>query len=404
MSLLSGTERDRRLAAKSRVDAKQISGVEAARQLGMSATAFRNWCHNYRPDTATAEVPGAVEAPPPREVHDAAFWKRKAIEAASQATENRLLAEKLAGMHEVPASPPIWSQPPERKGGRSIFIAHTSDVHAGEVIVPGEIDGINAYDIDICRDRMKRYFEAVCAIAPRWLHGSECDGVLLTMGGDLISGDIHDELTRTNDLTSHEQVAAVIEIYAAGIAMLREVFGAVHVVAVPGNHGRTTVKPTAKLAARLSYDILAASMLRARISDPAVTWQIATGADVVVPLYGRNLLVTHGDRIGTAGGMGFAGPELPIIRGAHKIRQQAQSVRRLIDLILMGHYHTSTAVRGVLANGSVVGYSEYGNSLRAAVEPPQQWLARYSLAWGLCERLAVQLSDPKPKVRIKDVA
>jgi transposase-like protein len=404
MATVDQAEVTRRLAAIKLAQAERRPMADAARALGVSANTLRNWWRCHLETGSVAPAPEPMAPLPPREIHDAAFWKRKAIEAARQATENRLLAEKLAGMHEVPTSPPIWSQPPERKGGRSIFIAHTSDVHAGEVISPGEIDGINAYDIDICRDRMKRYFEAVCTIAPRWLHGSECDGVLLTMGGDLISGDIHDELTRTNDLTSHEQVAAVIEIYAAGIAMLREVFGAVHVVAVPGNHGRTTVKPTAKLAARLSYDILAASMLRARISDPAVTWQIATGADVVVPLYGRNLLVTHGDRIGTAGGMGFAGPELPIIRGAHKIRQQAQSVRRLIDLILMGHYHTSTAVRGVLANGSVVGYSEYGNSLRAAVEPPQQWLARYSLAWGLCERLAVQLSDPKPKVRIKDVA
>ncbi len=353
------------------------------------------------PTTVRRALERAQAQPVPREVRDAAFWRAKALAAEKERDAAEHLAKGLAGVREVQTSPPAWDVPVTTGSSRSIIIAHTSDLHVGEKIDPGEIAGFNGFSTDIARDRMRRYFETVCTIGPRWLHDSPCDGVLLTMGGDLISGDIHEELSRTNDLTSHGQVAAVIEIYAAGIAMLLDTFRAVHVVAVPGNHGRTTVKPTAKLAAKLSYDILAASMLRAQTPDPRVTWQIAEGVDVRTPVYGRTILTTHGDRMGTGGGMGFAGPELPILRGAHKVRLQSFSAGMDCDLILSGHYHTSTNLRGVLANGSVAGYSEYGNGLRAAMEPPQQWMARFSMAWGLCDRMPVQLGEPRSRMREK---
>lgn len=403
----SAHEIDRRMTVVREELAAGRKLVDAARRLKLKPNTLRQWLIQQGFDASDADRPEPPPAAPPpdaREIRDAAFWRAKAAaaEKAREAAEH--LAEQLAGVRETPTLPPSWAARSDAKEGRSIIIAHTSDLHAGEKIDPGEIQGLNAYSTDIARDRMRRYFETVCTIGPRWLHGSPCDGVLLTMGGDLISGDIHDELSRTNDLTSHEQVAAVIEVYAAGIGMLLDTFGAVHVVAVPGNHGRTTVKPTAKLAARLSYDILAASMLRQQTPDPRVTWQIADGIDVRTPIYGRTILTTHGDRMGTGGGMGFAGPELPILRGAHKVRLQAFSAGMGCDLILSGHYHTSTNLRGVLANGSVPGYSEYGNGLRAALEPPQQWMARFSMAWGLCDRLPVQLGEPRPRMRERRAA
>lgn len=91
-------------------------------------------------------------------------------------------------------------------------------------------------------------------IAPRWASDNECAGAYLALGGDLISGDIHEELVRTNALTAHQQVQFVVEQIGAGIRMALEAFGAVHVASVPGNHGRTTRKPTAKLYSQLSYD------------------------------------------------------------------------------------------------------------------------------------------------------
>src|SRR5690606_36549488 len=89
-----------------------------------------------------------------------------------------------------------------------------------------------------------------------------------------------------------------------------------------------------------SYDTLALSMISERLKDaPNVTFQFGRSPDQITPIFGRTVYTTHGDRIGTKGGMGFAGPVLPIVRGAKKVEaQQAQAGRRP-DLILHGHYH-----------------------------------------------------------------
>ncbi len=403
---LDPAEHERRLKVTRECDEKGLPRRDAAAALGLNYNTYRAWTltHKIEPQAKVIET---QELPPvtPRERHDSAFYRKRATDLRKELDAAHHTIEELGGIRSVGISAPEWASPEASQvDGRAILIAHTSDLHFGECIDEGEISGINRYDHQTARDRMRRYFEAVCEIGPRWLNGDPCDGVLLTMGGDLISGDIHEELMRTNGLTAHEQVKGVVEIYEAGICKLRRKYGRVHVVAVPGNHGRTTHKPTAKLVSRLSYDILAADMLKDRLADfdSTVTWQIATGTDVRTTIYGRTILTTHGDKIGTGGGQGFAGPVLPIIRGGNKVRLQSLSAGLGCDLILMGHYHTSAAPPGILANGSVPGYSEYGNAIRGAVEPPKQWLARFSLKWGLCETLAVRLDTPeagKPRIR-----
>lgn len=410
MPIMSEDEAQRRIDAIRAGWAEGKSAAQIARGLGVVPASLRRWINDYaipkglisRGEEPVA-IPDPIEEVAPRELHDVAFYRKKATALERERNEMAMLIEELGSLREIETVPPYWERAQPVTGGRSVLILNTSDIHMGEVITPEEIEGINEFNPEVCAARMKRLFQAACEIGPRWMHGDTCDGVLLTMNGDLVSGDIHEELMRTNALTSTEQVRAVVEVYAAGIAMLLEAFPAVHVVATPGNHGRLTTKPTAKLSARLSYDIMAAGILQDRLAgDGRVTFQIAAGADARVPLYGRTILVTHGDRMGTGGGQGFAGPILPIVRGGNKIKLQSFSAGLGCDLILSGHYHTSGAPPGMLANGSIPGYSEYGNGLRAAVEPPKQWLARFSMKWGLCERLDVQLDDPgKPRVKAK---
>ena len=343
-----------------------------------------------------------------QEVRDAAFWRRKAQALQRDLADAEHLAAQFAGLRGTPISIPSWlldARAPNR--GRSVVGALISDVHMGEVIRAEEILGINAFDPDICETRLRRYFEAVCTVGQRWASDTDCEGVLLALAGDLISGDLHWELSVTNAMTAHEQVAAAVGVLEAGIRMLLEVYPHVHVVAVPGNHGRYTIKPTAKLNARMSYDILATSMLAERFkANDRVTWQFGQSTDQITPVLGRTVLTTHGDKIGTRGGMGFAGPDLPIVRGAKKVREQQAAVGWTHDLIQFGHYHWSTnpANGRVLGNGSVPGYSEYANDIRAVVEPPQQWLYLLHSKWWLRERATIQLEEPaavqKPRVRI----
>lgn len=356
----------------------------------------------YEPsfETQPAQTPES-----PKERRGEAFWKRRAKELESEVGALSTAVEALTGLRSERREPPTWFTSDAGKRSGSVLVAHTSDVHMGERILPGEIQGCNEFSADICEERMRRYYNAVCAIGQRWISDTECRGVLHTMGGDEISGNIHAELEATNDLTSNESVHRAVAMRVAGIRQLADQYGRVHTVAVPGNHGRQTFKPPAKLIAKTSYDMLIADLVALELrEDDRCTFQLAEGTDVTLQIFTWNLLVTHGDNMGSSGGMGYIGPIAAIIRGVKKVRDQMASMGHMIDYILGGHFHTSCAIPGALFNGSVPGYSEYGNKIRARVEPPKQWLALLTENWGLRERLDVQLEEPrrpKPIHRVK---
>lgn len=331
-----------------------------------------------------------------RQARDYAFWRKRAQDIEKSLADAEAIIAELAGIREININVPEWMHTPSSKiNSGSVVGLLLTDVHAGEVIDKDELLGINGFDVEICRKRLRRLFGAACEIPQRWIVDTKNMGFLLALGGDLISGDIHEELRITNQLTAHEQVRFVVEEVAAGIRLLAKTYGAVHVASVPGNHSRTTHKPTAKLYSRLSYDTMIATMIADRFrSDPRVTFQVTSATDAIIPIFGRTILLTHGDKMGTGGGQGFAGPVLPIIRGTKKVEaQQAQAGRRP-DLILHGHFHTSANPGAVLSNGSIPGYSEYASGLRAGIEPPKQWLFLLHQKWWLRERLEVILESP----------
>lgn len=387
---------------KRRVDAINAHPTlaAAARALGLKPSTLVHFVGSMKaPHQAPPEKPEIIP-PSPVEIRDVNFWRNKAKKAEEQAAASEHVLREMAGVFQRPLSLPDWVLPGSGETGRAVGLVHLSDLHCGEVVRPEETGGINAYDPEIFRRRFRRMMDAVIRILPRWSADCDLKGVVVALNGDLISGDIHAELRETNALTSHEQVALVTDEAAAGLRKLADKFGAVLVTVTPGNHGRTTEKTHAKRMAALSYDVMIGNILaREFAGDPRITVNCASGADIVFPLFGWSVLQTHGDSMGTGGGMGFAGPELPIVRGGKKIKLSGFATGEHYDLILVGHYHTSSNPGTVLANGSMIGFNEFAVRIRAAPEPPQQWLALIHERWGLRERVPVVLEDPTPPKR-----
>lgn len=396
------------------------SAQEAARRLGVTSNKIDGFLRaettlaeqgkpNYLPDWslfASSEEPVVDPKVARVEKLDASFWRKKALDTEKELSKAEHRLEQISGLRDTQFAIPDWLlRESSGRRGKSVIGCLVSDVHDGEVISAEEISGINAFNPEIAERRMNRYYSAVCTIGQRWADDTECKGVLLALAGDLMSGDIHEELRITNALTSQEQCIHSTSIHVAGIRLLLETYGAVHVVGVPGNHGRSTHKPTAKMYARLSYDNLILAMIESHFEkDPRVTFQYGAAKDQMTPVFGRTVFTTHGDKIGTKGGMGFAGPVLPIVRGSKKIEAQQAGIGRRPDLIQFGHYHTTANPGNILANGSVPGYSEYADDLRAVIEPPQQWAYLLHDKWWLRERMPIQLEEPatpaKPRVSV----
>lgn len=407
------TEPGRHLSAEKRemvVEAlKREPGTAAtviANRLDVGKTTVQGIARELR---KKGEIPPlSTEVPPtlsPSEVRDAAFWRRKATAENKRAEEAEHVLREMSGMFQRDLVVPEWTVPVPGARRRAAGLIHLSDLHVGEVVRREEIGGFNEYSPEIFQRRFRRMIGAAIEILPRWAADCELQGVVMALNGDLISGDIHDELRRTNALTAHEQVALATDEIAAGIRMVADAFGSVLITVTPGNHGRSTEKTHAKRMAALSYDIMVGRILtREFAGDERVTINIASGPDILFPLFGWSILQTHGDSMGTGGGQGFAGPELPIVRGGKKMKLAGFAAGERYDVILSAHYHTSSNPGAHLANGSIVGYNEFAQRIRAMPEPPMQWLALIHEKWGMRERVPVMLEDPRaperPRVRM----
>jgi hypothetical protein len=344
-----------------------------------------------------ASKPRTNKAPAnPVDIRNERFWKTKAEALTKELAATVHALHEVAGLMGRPVVAPRWAAPKRGRKNQAAGLLTISDIHAGEVIKGKEVANLNSFDLDICRARLRRLFLAAVQILPRWASDCELRGVYVALNGDLVSGDIHDELRRTNQITASEQVWFVADELAAGLKKLAEMFGSVFVVVTPGNHGRQTIKTHAKGTASLSYDTMVGEALRRYFDhDDRVTVAVSPARDATYDIFGWHVLQTHNDA-GGGGGQGFAGPMLPILRKGKSIEWMAAQSRTFYDVILTGHYHTSGNLGKILANGSVVGYGEFAQSIRASPEPAQQWLALIHEEWCIRERCEIKLQERNP--------
>jgi hypothetical protein len=272
--------------------------------------------------------------------------------------------------------PPKWLEPKKGKASSHATVcAMLSDAHFDEVVNPDEVNGLNAYNREIATSRLRRFFERVVTIPRDNFAGPEYDGVVLFMGGDLLSGDIHDELVQTNEDTVIGTCLYWSEQIAAGIEMLASVYPNVHIAAVCGNHGRRTRKERAKMRARDNWDWLLAHMTSRACNSENVTWNIPEESDARVKVQNTRYLLTHGN-LGFAGGGGIGGAWTTIMRGDIRRRHRESFAGEPYDILLAGHYHTYRLGGEFVINGSLKGCDEYSYTNSFGLEVPKQalWL------------------------------
>jgi predicted phosphodiesterase len=298
--------------------------------------------------------------------------------------------ERVAAYSGRALKPPKWMARPPRKGEKTAtLVTMLSDCHFDEVVNPAELGFRNAYSRAIAEMRLARYFEQVVRLSRDYLTGMTYDGVVLCLGGDLISGDIHEELSQTNEAQALDTVLHWSSKIAGGIELLADEFGKVHVPVVVGNHGRRTRKPKAKGRARDNFDWMIGQLIARHFDrDSRVTFEIPDGTDCMVKVYDTTILLTHGDQVSGGGGIGGIWP--PIMRMAAKKR-----VRHQFDFVMMGHWHqlimASTA--GLIVNGSLKGEDEYAATMNFAPERAQQAMFTVAPHYGVTFSAPVIVDD-----------
>lgn len=382
---------------------RKIGAVNAAavalgisRQTLHSSIAIIKRTHNLEPDWSlekvapTASIPEVIEDR--RQKDQISGLRKQVVSLQRELASMQDLRRALFNLTSDPVSPPNWTIKETKAGAPGIPMLFGSDFQWGETVRANELDGINAFNVKIAQARYRLLIEKTIDLSFNHMVNPQYPGIIYMRGGDMVSGDIHQELRETNELSANPAVKSLVEEETAGITRLADKFGAVWVISVPGNHGRTTMKPQAKRAVESNYDTVSAWWLESIFrGDKRVQFMTPESGDALFSVYGWRYLLTHGDKIGSRGGEGFIGPAATIARGMKKLVDYYAGLGQTVDRIFIGHFHEAMELRWGFCNGSLPGYSEYAKMNRMSPDVPKQWLFFSHPSHGLTVRWPIML-------------
>lgn len=320
-------------------------------------------------------------------------------ERLTDTTSELHAAEKALSLFEAPIQRPKWLTPKRLDPKAGTLLAVLSDTHYGEVVKPAEMGGFNKFDLAIAEQRTERFFRRLVRVARDYFAGVKYDGVVLALGGDLVSGDIHDELVQTNEVSTNETVLWAVPRLAAGVELLAREFGRVHVVSVPGNHGRDSKVPRYKGRSAHNADSLIANLVARQFqANDDITFDVPRSIDATFKIYNFTFALEHGEELQKKfAGNAEIGALGPLMRGTNRTKVQRAAEGSDIDYCIWAHFHQllSLPSRGFIANGSLKGYDEYARGNKFRPEPPQQFLGIVDPLWGVTQQAPLILGDRK---------
>ena len=275
--------------------------------------------------------------------------------------------QATAGLVVPPSKRVIKTARGNQSASQATAIVMASDWHVEEVVKPSTVQMRNKYNPDIAEKRADTFWKKIVLLTTRNRSDTRIDNLLLILGGDFISGSIHDELLENNALPPMEAVLFAQDLLDTGIRFLKENGGFKKIVVLckDGNHGRMGYAGSKIRHATRTGNSLEWAMyqnLAKRHED--LEWVIEDSYLTYYKVYNNTLRVHHGDAIRYIGGVG--GLEVPMKRAYYQWNMTEQA-----DINLMGHYHCYMPGYNTV-NGSLIGYNAYAAQNKFAYQPPAQ--------------------------------
>jgi DNA repair exonuclease SbcCD nuclease subunit len=237
------------------------------------------------------------------------------------------------------------------------MVACLSDLHAGI-----EIDNWwNVYNTQILKNRLHKYLNEIHKIQKT----HQCKICHVVLGGDAISGAIHENLRLQNNENVIEQLKIVITYIGEFIYILQEWFESINIYSVSGNHSRLNPNKEYHLKGEELEEMIpfCLKIQFAQNDKVSVCDYMACKIDSTISAFktrGNKLFyVVHGDHDTPSNVV----KNLTLMSGTKP------------DGIIMGHRHNNalSTEHGVkiIQCGSVVGTDDYCVDKRISGEPEQ---------------------------------
>jgi len=300
----------------------------------------------------------------------------------NKALEQLDLAEKQLNFFSAIKEPTeILNITPDFSSGNHFTtpIILLSDWHCEENVRPSTINNLNSYNLDIAQKRASNCFQRGLKLIRYKSNETKIEDLVLWLGGDFISGYIHEELEEENDLSPTEATRFVKKLLISGIEFLinHGNFKKITVMCNYGNHGRTYKKPRIASAYKNSYEYM-------MFQDIADYFKSYDRIRFIVPesymgylkIYDKNIRFMHGDSVSFGGGIG--GITVPLAKKIFRYNEQIKA-----DYTIMGHFHQYwEATADSLINGSLIGSNAYAIRLGCRPEPAVQGIKYIDSKYG----------------------
>lgn len=288
----------------------------------------------------------------------------------------------IAAINPVLPCPIIYKEKSKTKGSPITAVMQISDAHMGSVQLADEIEDFNEFNPEICERRQMDYAARFLDWVNMHRSSYTVNDCAVIVTGDLISGDIHEELKITNAFPSPVQVVKAAEVLTKQIAVLAPNFSKVTVhFLVEDNHARLTKKPQMKEAGYNSLNYLVGEIARIYLEKHSnVEFNIYPQFEKVIHVSTRQYLICHGHKI-------LQNMGVPWYSIERKVGKESSSRMQIImeDLsrakqvgfhkYVFGHWHTPFDSVLYACCGSVSGTDAYDHSFGRFSKPSQSaWM------------------------------
>lgn len=242
-----------------------------------------------------------------------------------------------------------------------------SDWHVEEEVKPKTVNNLNAFNLDIARKRVEHLANRVVKFIRMYRRDTEVKELAIFLGGDFITGNIHEENMENCLLRPLEAVIFAEELIASAIEFVHAHADIKIVVfCVPGNHSRITKKIRYATEQGNSLEYYMYHHLAKHFqSEPNVEFVISDSSLFYLKLFGMNIRMFHGQQIRYVGGVGGI-----LIPTRKKIAEWDKAIPA--DLNLLCHWHQEQKFGKVIVNGSLIGYNAFALANGFEYEPPKQ--------------------------------
>ena len=300
-----------------------------------------------------------------------------------------------------------------------------SDWHAFEKVESDQMEGFNHFNLGTLLNRVWDLVRGIIRVVENQKNSFDIDVLNIDLLGDMVSGNIHQELRESNEYPMLQTVLVLSHITAQAVIALTPYFSKVRIIGLPGNHGRMTQKPTYKNKVLDNYDTLfyhiLSMYLKDYITDGRVEFRIPQSPECVTVRKGWAFLLGHSDHIRAWSGFPIYGffrdnAKQQKMRKMRSVFQNGEITKELSDtlegaIINMrecrmvsgydyreaAHWHTYMLMDDgtTVLNGSLIGGNEWSMNSLHAIGKPLQALMFISEQWGLKSLEPIYVRDNK---------